>query len=372
MKRILSFVLVICILASGVYTTEAFCASSRTDTSGNKSGSAAVSRPERVVIDSVTALDGCVTVSWTNKSPGSFAYQLRVSTSPDFVACDTVDIDDRYASEADLIWLEPLTDYYFKIRAYDTTDGARRYSAWSPVVRIKTCDDTRASARRRNAEKVWAILKIAGMTDEQCAGVLGNLRVESDMDPTAVEGIFTEPYYIGPRKEPLFDGNDITPEMETYTTETLFGTYASIGLGINHPAYMLPDGRFCAGLGLIQFTGDLAQELLTYADENDKNWYDMDLQIAAILYGIEKTKTRFVQFMGDWGNAYTVYGATGSWLGIMEMGAGAPSFTGVAFERRFQHAQEWYDILAPNSAAITKRYRGLGSSAAAMAYRADQ
>ena len=222
---------------------------------------------------------------------------------------------------------------------------------------------TSYNALQINAEKIWAYGKALGMTDEQCAGVLGNMMVESGLDQTAVEGIFTEPFQIGPRKTPLFNGNDITPEMETYTTVTLFGTYAAYGLGINTYAYPFTDGRFCAGLGLIQFTGPLAEDLLKYASRNNKNWYDLDLQMAAVIDVSDTARSRFQLFMNDFANADSVYGATGSWLGIMEMGIDAPSFSGIGFERRYQNAQQWYDMLSPDSSSIAAKYRSFADSA---------
>ncbi len=323
--------------------------------------------PDPVEIISLTEIEGGIALNWTQAFPYSCGYQIRISKQPDFTPCETVSIPENYATAREIAWLDPLTEYYVKIRTYDTVNGALYYSGWSEAKSIMTGEDTPEAARRRNAEKIWAIGKLSGMTDAQCAGVLGNLTVESDIDPTAVEGIFTEPYQIGPRKTPLFDGNEITPAMESYTTGTLFAIYAANGLSINHPAYRFTDGRFCAGLGLIQFTGYLAQGLMKYARDNGKNWYDMDLQIAAVIGGNATTRRRFQQFLADDVNAGSVHGAAASWLGIMEMGIESSAFMGMAFNSRSEHAQEWYDMLSPDSFVITKRYRSLAMSAVKIA-----
>ena len=319
--------------------------------------------PATIEITALGLIEGGALISWEKAYPDSCTYQLQIGKDPYLSSPENVYVAKNYATSLDIDWLEPLTYYYFRVRTFGRINGTVYYSKWSDVKSIRTGHDTDDAARQRNAERIWAVCKIMGMTDEQCAGVLGNLTVESNIDPTAVEGIFTEPYQIGPRKTPLFDGNEITQAMEHYTASTLFGIYAANGLGINHPAYRFRDGRFCAGLGLIQFTGPLAQGLFRYANENNKNWYDMDLQIAAVIGGNATCRRRFTQFMADKENANSVYGSTAGWLGIMEIGVEAPSYTGIGFDMRFQHALEWYYKLSPNSFIITKRYMKLAESA---------
>ena len=236
----------------------------------------------------------------------------------------------------------------------------------APVEQAAPTQVVYAGSQQGNAEMIWALGKTLGMTDAQCAGILGNMMAESGLDQTIIEGIFNEPFTIGARKGPLFYGNSLTPAMQSYT-QSLFGIYASRGLGINHYAYQISDGRYCPGLGLIQFTGPLGEALLNYANAMGRNWYDLDLQMAMIIGGSDGTRSRYLQFLNDTANGETVYGATGAWFGIMEMGAGRPLFAGPGWETRIYYAQYWYNILSPNSAAITANYSGFAASVIAMA-----
>lgn len=222
------------------------------------------------------------------------------------------------------------------------------------------------AAQQENAEKMWALGKALGMTDEQCAGMIGNMMQESGLDPTSVEAIFSEPYQIGPRKSVLFNGNDITPAMSMWTSQ-LPGIYASSGITINIDAYRFSDGRLCAGLGLIGFTGPLAEELLNFAEANGKQWYDLDLQVAAIIGGSDASRARLQSFIGDTGNAGSVYGGTGSWMGIMERGLGHAQFSGTQFEQRLQNAEDWYARLSPNSSSIAAKWKDFANSVIEMA-----
>ena len=56
-----------------------------------------------------------------------------------------------------------------------------------------------------NAKLVYSVLHELGLADENIAGCLGNWEVESGIDPTSVETIFSEPYCIGPRKQAAWD-----------------------------------------------------------------------------------------------------------------------------------------------------------------------
>ena len=323
--------------------------------------------PDATTISSLECIEGGIKVTWTKLDHEGYKYQILYSTDSDFASYETVVIKSKDVTTKNITILEPLTKYYIKIRVFENTNGYNYYSKWSEVKSITTGKDTSAAAQQRNAEKIWALGKALGMTDAQCAGILGNMMVESGIDSTSVEGIFSEPYQIGSRKAPLFNGNDITPAMEVYTTQTLFGVYAANGLGINQYAYRFSDGRYCAGLGLIQFTGPLAEALLKYAKQNNKLWYELDLQMAAVIGGSSATRARYQQFMNDKANAGSVYGATASWFGIMEMGAGGALFSGPGFSSRYSYAQQWYNKLSPNSSSIAKKYRSFAESVISIA-----
>lgn len=97
------------------------------------------------------------------------------------------------------------------------------------------------------AEEIYAVLAGAGMSDENIAGILGNFKHESaGLDPTAVEGIFDEPYRIGPKKQAAWD-NNFEPQPK--------------------------------GIGLGQWTAERTYMLLDYADEKNADWYSIELQL---------------------------------------------------------------------------------------------
>lgn len=136
--------------------------------------------------------------------------------------------------------------------------------------------DTNA-AMEANARKIYSIFKSYGLNDECIAGILGNMTVEGSIDPTTVEGVYDEPYQIGPKKQGAVDS------LDSYTTGTLFGLYASSGISINQSAYQASDGKYYAGIGLVQWTGPAAYQLLSVGSGTGQAWYSMEYQLAYML-----------------------------------------------------------------------------------------
>ena len=150
------------------------------------------------------------------------------------------------------------------------------------------------------AAKAWAVAKAFGLSDEQAAGMLGNMQQESGMDSTKIEGIYDEPFSMdGPKKRSLIseDGlcNYVTGDLrdkyissgwtvKSHTTKA--GCTMASGSGgskgsLNSSAYEGGSGHFIPGLGLFQFTGVEASVLYSYAESSsDKDWWDFDLQMA--------------------------------------------------------------------------------------------
>lgn len=128
-----------------------------------------------------------------------------------------------------------------------------------------------------NAKKVWSVFHAWGLSNEQIAGMLGNWSVESGIDPTGYEGIFSE-HFQG-------DGQLHRKAYadETAWTMSLFADYDRQGNSINKPFYQLPDGSYKPGRGLGQWTGANAKRLEDGAAANNKNWYDLDYQLAYAL-----------------------------------------------------------------------------------------
>lgn len=107
-----------------------------------------------------------------------------------------------------------------------------------------------------HAQAAYTIMKGWGMPEENIAGVLGNWSAESGIDPTSVEGIFTEPYTIGPRKQAAWDAD--------------FG----------HLGYVEH-----AGIGLGQWTNGRNRLLINYAAAKGVDWYTLHTQLAFMVQG---------------------------------------------------------------------------------------
>lgn len=184
-----------------------------------------------------------------------------------------------------------------------------------------------------NAKKVWSVFKAYGLSNEQIAGILGNWSVESGIDPSGFEGIFSEHFQpTGPKHTEAY-GN-----MNSWT-ESLFSQYAARGIGINHAAYKGSDGNYYPGLGLGQWTGGNGEKLIGASKSVNKNWYDLDFQLA---YALATPSPTGIQ---DYWNKYKKESGSAS--------AMAMSFThdwegnaGMAYAERQAAAEHWLSQMA--------------------------
>lgn len=137
-----------------------------------------------------------------------------------------------------------------------------------------------------NAKKVYSILKYAGMSDENIAGILGNWSVESGVDPTSVETIHNEPYTLGPRK--------LAAQAADFRIEAIDAGYAA-----KYPLIMR------AGIGLGQWTdinpgpGGRNTMLRDFAKDKGGDWYELEIQMAFMLGGDDPMRVAVVQDMID-------------------------------------------------------------------------
>lgn len=109
-------------------------------------------------------------------------------------------------------------------RCCPPAEASRVVSAGMPVTSMGS-EQTLA-----NAKSVYGVFKRWGMPEENIAGILGNWSQESSIDPTAVEGIGTEPFRIGARKQAAIDAGGtmgIGLGQWTATRNTLLQQYAS-------------------------------------------------------------------------------------------------------------------------------------------------
>lgn len=208
------------------------------------------------------------------------------------------------------------------------------------------------------AAKAWAVGKAIGMTDEQCAGMLGNMQAESGMDATSIETIYDEPFNINGAKKSAA-ANDLC----AFVTTSMRQKYVSSGMGVSghttaagctmasaggspsliSSAYEGLDGHFYPGLGLFGFTGASASSLAAYAASAGRNWYDFDLQMAFSLdtsggYG----RASWVQsWISSGSKPATPEEAAQQWNVSFEGNAG--NFKG---DVKGQYARQWYDQFA--------------------------
>ena len=133
-----------------------------------------------------------------------------------------------------------------------------------------------------NTAAVWAMLKELGYTDEQAAGILGNIVRENGVRSRAIEGD------IYGRKsgwdDSMYDTivND-RDKMDEYVQNGLFPFYKRNNVGILKDAYKSPeDGHWYTGMGFVGFTGDETRKYLDWLNKqhSGRTWDDGVAQLA--------------------------------------------------------------------------------------------
>lgn len=118
--------------------------------------------------------------------------------------------------------------------------------------------------QRDSAEKVYSVLHEVGYDDNFIAGVLGNFQIESGIDATSVETIYSEPFQIGPRKQHAISVD--------FRVALIDASYAA-----NYPAI------HTVGRGLGQWTNERGDMLIQYAKKVHKDWFDPGVQLAFMM-----------------------------------------------------------------------------------------
>lgn len=98
------------------------------------------------------------------------------------------------------------------------------------------------ASTEQNAKDVYSVLKTWGMPEENIAGILGNWTNESSIDPTSVQGFYTNKFVM-------------TEEKQSAALET------------------------ANGIGLGQWTAGRNTLLRDYAAAKGANWWDLGLQL---------------------------------------------------------------------------------------------
>ncbi len=133
-----------------------------------------------------------------------------------------------------------------------------------------------------HAQKTYAVFHEYGLSDGHIAGILGNWAVESGIDASTIEGIYDEHYNPqGPKHQSAMKDLHayvVGPLTQAYSTTQYAGCTMKIG-------YLAGDGKRYPGMGLGQWTGPGAKDLLDCAKSVGYEWYDLDFQLAYTLSG---------------------------------------------------------------------------------------
>lgn len=139
--------------------------------------------------------------------------------------------------------------------------------------------DSFGGSKEDNAKLIWsALVGVCGFSNTQVAGALSNFEAESNLDPTSIETIYNEPYNMGTRKtEAAKDFNAFKAKVQSAYAN------ANLGYSINWSAYM-SNGKFCPGIGMVQWTGPGGVALRDCADKvAGGKWWNLDFQVAYMI-----------------------------------------------------------------------------------------
>lgn len=129
---------------------------------------------------------------------------------------------------------------------------------------------TSGNSTDSTAKYIWDKLRAAGLSESGAAGLMGNLKAESNLDPQNLQNSF----------EGKLGYND-----SGYTSAVDFGTYT----------HFADDG---AGYGLAQWTYPTRKEaLLAFAKEQKKSVGDLDMQLDFLLYELKGSYPDLLQML---------------------------------------------------------------------------
>lgn len=177
-----------------------------------------------------------------------------------------------------------------------------------------------------NAKTVYSIFKSEGYSDIAIAGALGNFQQESSVGFTTIEAS-------------KFSGDVMSlDDLNTYTKNVVFSSYGSKTLNKN--GYKdSASGKYICGLGLVQWTGDRAGSLISYAKEKGGEWTTPSIQVDFMLNEIKNTYSKSSSY-NDWKNASTVEEAASAWYKMYE--SGGKNLTGDEKTKRVGYATTYY------------------------------
>lgn len=125
-----------------------------------------------------------------------------------------------------------------------------------------------------SSNRIWQALKNFGYTDYAASGIMGCWQAESSNRADRVEGDYLGSF---PGFQKVLESN---ASLNNYTTGTLFPAYQRSNISIDESGYKGNDGNYYPGIGLAQWTGPRGYNLFKYAVDNNKDWRDLDTQLA--------------------------------------------------------------------------------------------
>lgn len=144
--------------------------------------------------------------------------------------------------------------------------------------------------QEKTAKEVYSVFKGLGWSDIQIAGALGNAQVESMLDPTTVEGVYGEPFTVGPRTQAAYE------DMESHFRNVLQPAYAAKGISLDVATYQ-NGGNWSIGVGLFQITGGREKNMGAFAKANGREWSDLGTQLA---FHLSQDDPARVSFLTNW------------------------------------------------------------------------
>lgn len=190
-----------------------------------------------------------------------------------------------------------------------------------------------------NAKKVFYLYDALGVPKVNISGILGNYTVECKIDPTTIEGIYDEPYTLGPKKQAA------NSNLDSYTLNTLFPLYARTGVSIHKPTFKATDGKYYPGIAINSATGEGAKKLIDYANSKNAPWYSIELQLTFNLtYVGTKNVVQYNYMTQQWNKPEASPSAAAITFGQRyEHGGISPYAKGILNSaKRESAAAEWY------------------------------
>lgn len=204
----------------------------------------------------------------------------------------------------------------------------------SQLANLQTADAN--TEAKKVAGKIWVLFKSLGATDEQAAGFLGNLDQESQMDPTCIETIYTEPFVLGPKKTKAL------ADYGSFTENVVFPKYGSTHL---NKAFYRTSKKYgaAAGLGLYQATGMEVDVLEDTAQSIGKDKTTVEAQMVTAL-----TTHQSSGWLKSWfGQSMSVPEAARQVCKSFLQDN--PDNSTINLANRVQKAQSWYDLFKSKS-----------------------